>query len=995
MPYPRSNSSGIGPQGSGAEPTPFEQLWQANNQQSSMQLMQWAALSDPTVNATTRLAADMMSHTARNVGGRRLNESNFAGNNDNPGYAYKDGGLRDMITGGTTYDQFLATPAGSAIRTGMAAAALNTNVFGGSIGQMAFGIQQMMGSGGMTLDGGRFGGAGFVTDMTSQYMMDSVRNTFFDPTSGLANAQARGMDKDDFGDAGFAMSRRGMFAGMDAGGMKRINSKAGYEEYIGDLEKNKFTQVAKEARTHLNSLKEGDDIDIQAFNPNTDVFAKVNEMFKGAAKTISEFRDIFGPGLTASAAIEEAEKITGMSYADAGAGKAASAKLHKLKTISQVNGMDLHSMLTMDQTMAVSTAELMAQNHGGLPSDYARLAAASTPAIWEQSTVATQNRAESIRQSQLQGLGHVSTVSQDAVASLQMRAMTSILAESPYAVEAMYYAENNSDMSPEDKAAIRSKVKALGGAGTVEARDKINNELKEIMVKNGIEPGEMMNFYEGDVSALLNATSQGTNQAIMDMTAQQESARMIEETLPATLRAINLQERYGVGDTDKSQELLKTMFKTMDDEEVLGIMTGLKTGDDDAVNKIIESQDAYLREAGMGTIDPETKKYVTGSASEEFKKLFGEVYAEGEAATAARNAKFGTTDEFDMYGAIKDTRQAALANPSLINRVTIAQSAEQRKQATEKLLLNKSLGNQEVRKEGIAEQIARGFFGEGEVTDSAVLTYMEQDAELKNEVKRYDITNASAGNLTEEQINELGLQLGDKPGLDALLGITRDKNNKIEKFDDVKGMLSTPEGAGKLIDFIDASGVAWDQENKDGQATTLRIGDKAKSDVVRTKADELNRARAALSLSGITGKDQDAEIQKLDDLAEAEISNAVSKLNASSVTKFHKDLTDGNTDVTDAAVAGMANGDDAAIQAIIDSGSQETIMNQLVKRGQQLSKEAEKAGPGEKGDELRKKARNYKDAVDKIGGSGEEYVARIAVVMDGTGWGDLYKKPGQ
>ncbi len=945
--YPPGNSSGIGIQGYGAQPTPFEALWAASNQQSSMQLMQWAALTDPTVQAATRLSADLIT------GG------NYAGASNNNTYKYK----------GNTYDDFLNSAPGTFMQTGITAAAMNTNLFGGSLGQMAFGIQQMMGSGGMTMDGGRFTGSGFVTDLSSQYMLDSIRNNFFDPTSGLSNYKAQGLDKDDFGELGFTMGRRGMFAGMDAGGMTRIKSADEYRKYIQeDLIDNGFSETAKEAQRHLKSLEDaGASIDIQTFKPNKDTFKRINEMFEGAASTISEFRDIFGPGLSASAAIQEAEKLTGMSFGDAGANDAARQKLQSLKITAQTNGMDLHSMLGMDQALAMGSAAQMANMYGGLPSDYARMAAASTPGIWNASTIAMQNRAEDIRMASAKGLGHINTVSQDQVASLHMLGVNRIIGESSTAVEALFAADTMSNLSQETKDSIFSKVGQLGREGTKEGRGRINAELRSILADNGIDPGRMLDFYGGDPSALMNAVSQGTLNKVFDMANENDRARTISGTLPATIRAMSSEKRLGIGGDDKSLNMIKTLFGSMDGEQILAITENLKLGNDDEVSKIIDSQDSYLKKAGMA------------GGAEEFKTLLSQVHQETK-------AQMGGGAGFNLGGAIEDIWHKFRTNPQAVNFTSVAQREEAQKQAVNRTLLNKSLGNQSLNKEGILTQLARGFFGEGEVTDSALIAYMQGNDELSGSVKQYDITNESAGNLTESQLNELSAQLGGGT-LDQALGIKRGADGKMANYDEVKKLLSSSEGVYKLVGALGASGTAWDNVSKDGTNSRLLVADKATSSKVRGKADELNRARSALALSGLSGEERDAAIAKLNGMAESEISAEVNKLQANAVKAF----MGSSADDMDAIVKRMAEGDESALQSIRGSGAEEQIKQKMLDRAEELNKYSK--GDSKKSKDARDTNANYRDVLNKLDG-GNEFLGRIELIIDDKGWGSLYTKGG-
>lgn len=934
---PYGNSSGYGPQGYGAQPTPFEALWAQNKQRSSMQLAQWAALTDPTVRTATRLASDLAT------GGR------YQGN---------------------SYDDFLRTAPGSAIQAGMAAAGMNTNLFGGSLGQMAFGMQQALGSGGFRLDGGRFGGGGFVTDMTSKYMIDSIRDNFFDPTTGMGNYKTQGLNKQDFGELAFNMSRRGMFAGLDIGGMRQISSQEEYKSYINDLGQSGFGEMAKQAQDHMDSLvASGSDINIAAFEPNKAVFEKMNRMFEGAAETISSFRDVFGQNMSASQAIQEAEKLTGSSFSELGVAQQARDKLNKMKTISQYTGMDMQAMLAMDQTMAMSMAGALSQQFGGSPGTYSRFSAATTPYTWANTATAMQTRAEQVRMGNEEGR-YIRSYTQDEVMAVNTQAIAQISSEEGLAAEALYIA---SSMNIEDsqKAALRKKVEDMGKLGSKSERAKARSELAAMMKGMGFSPGEILASYGGDPIELLNMVDAGAQDTFIGMTLDQENARTLAGTLPDMLKKANTQERLGIGGTEKSLKMIQTMLGAMDPKTTSAVIKALKAGDDAEVTRLINSQDEYLKEFGMK------------GGAEEMKQLISDVHLESKKAV-----KGG--DGYNMGGALEEITTRFTNDRQNSNFTSTAERVEAERQALQSTLLNKSLGRESLAKGGFWEQMIRGAAGEGSLSDTAMLDYMEQSSTMAGDVSTYKITSEGA-NLSKEEVDKLAKQLGGDV-LDKKLGITRGDDGSISNWDDVSKKLGTASGVSKLVEALENSGTAWDVGSIDGKASEIRVADKQSSDITRSKADELNKARSAISLSGLTAEEKEAELKKLDAMAEDEMSAEIEKRQREGVLAFNRD-----EDVMDTVVSDIASGDATALEALESSGSMEEARQSMISRMQELEKTSNSAKwykPWNRGaaEEAGQKLGQYQDAMSRMEANGNEYLGRIELVMGDKMSGTLFKK---
>lgn len=182
-----ANTSGIGPQTGGFNPTPADSITSSLRQNSSDGLMQYALYNDPRVRAITGLMATGLA-----------GDPNQASN----------------LIKNTGQGQLLKDISALAVAAGL--------VPGGSPVQLAAGVQQMVGTQGFNV-GGNFGrnsavfGGGSITDMMSRTVFDSVKNNFYDQVTGMPKRAAHGMNMTQMSEAMGQLSSRGAFSGMSIG----------------------------------------------------------------------------------------------------------------------------------------------------------------------------------------------------------------------------------------------------------------------------------------------------------------------------------------------------------------------------------------------------------------------------------------------------------------------------------------------------------------------------------------------------------------------------------------------------------------------------------------------------------------------------------------------------------------------------------------------------------------------------------------------------------
>jgi hypothetical protein len=938
---PIGNSSGFGPQGWGGQPTPFENLWAQNNQQSSMQLLQWAAMTDPLVQSSTRWLAGAVT-----------------------GNSWGEGHRWAPFTSQSAID-FQKTDMYRMIQGGVAAASMHTNAFGGSVGQMAFGIQQMMGSTGFQLGGshgGVFQGAGFVTDMTSQYMLDSIRSNFFDPTSGMSNAYASGMNKTDFGELAFALGSRGAFRGERLGEMVQINGRDQFKSHINYLRANNFNTSASEAEAQLAAMGESADITTQALKPNKAAFDKVNQAMRAAGDVIAEFRDVFGPGSSVSKVIEQAERMTGMGFTELGAPQAARQKLADLRNISQITGMDMHTVVSMDESIQMGTAAKMAMMYGGSPGNYARMAAASTMGTWNTAALSSQDRQLGQRLASAQGL-HIANFSQDYVMGQTVLDSTRIMGEESIALEALYAADTLGNFDSATAQSIREKVSALGNARSESERSSIRSELSKIMASKGIQSGSLLDSYGGDVSVLMNGMSQRSVQAFANMAAGQTQNRTLTGSLSRVLKGTNMENRMGIGGDKNSFEMLRNLFGSLGSGEIWSLSGKLRdvelgNGNWDSVRSELEKYkdvldvDATLSQ--LQTVDKETRAQMGG--------------AYGGLSSGINEA----------WLQVKNTPEMS----NLTSKLDIKRMEDQKFNNT---ILNKSFGRQRIRKEGVLSLIARGLVGEGTINDDAIIGYLSSKDPKQVSVFDFD---SSGGGITADEYRKLSAVLGGTVLADAL-GV------KADDIDGAIAALSTSEGKSKLSNALSASGAAWSVEERSGSRTAISVAKAGAREAAEYTLNETNKAAAALALKGLTAEEREAELKKISKLSDEEYQKYINTEREAAQTAIIGDNTK-----FDKMMGGLSRGDALITQGIKDAGFLEAIKEKANVRLAELREEYDKESTGkgvfnlaekDKAEAAKRKIGEIESGLSRLEG-GQEYLGRITLVMENEASGDLFRK---
>lgn len=823
-PFP-GNASAFGPQPAGGNPFPFDAYSAQNNQNSTNMLMQWAALSDPRAMAAARMAG--RTFTQGRPGFNNMNVNDFLNN----------------------------TTEGRSIRA-MAANGAALGVFGGgSVGQMAFGAQQMAGSSGFRMDvtgrpaGQQFYGSGYVTNMVAQQMISRVRDSFINPVTGVAEANARGMNQTDMGNMMQSLASRGMFQGMNIGTLHQINpgDTAQRDKIVKMLQDQNLTADA-DAVAKMDIGRGG-----SQFVLNSDTFNKVKRTMESTAAMLSDFRDIFGKDMPVGELINQAEKLTGMSFGTAGTPDAARAKLMDLKTKGQTFGMSVQQMVDLDQNLQYGVSSLMASKFGGKPSDYSGVAAKMTGNMMESGIVNRHERDAALVSSRASGK-FVQDISTEDIMALQGQGMVNILGENSTAVEAMYAAEKFGNFA-DVKSEIHSLIGEMGNASTPAQQAAINKRLRDIMSSKGMQSGKLIEAHGGNPMELMKQLGQGSNQMLIDMASSNDQSRMLN-SFAALGESTGFFTRYkGTGVTAGLMHSLMGSLGTESMDQLIEL-----TSSGASKEKLLEffkGKEAFLSPgdtaAGMADLISERMGKDSGFGSQL-----------GEYVNLARN---------DRTMANQTSREAA--------------KNSQRMQRS-RFYMSRMFGNDAIYGGGAMEAAWRGLTGDGQVTDSAVLSYMK--SQTPGALSSYSMNDDGSGlSVNAEQAASLDAQLGG--ALSSALGVSGAELAKV---------LGTDAGASALQNALSSTNRVWGYSEKDGKKSITIAGSK-EAEASRGVMTDMNRALTAMRLSGeVTDQaSEEAARKRLEELAANGSDGLRSRLEEA---KKNNVFTTGNAEGIDALV---------------------------------------------------------------------------------------------
>lgn len=532
----------MGPQTGGMRPTAAMALQQLQNYQSTQQLLQYAAYTDPR----TRMAQGLI---ARGITGS---------------------------SGARASDWLNASREGQLVKDMSAVMAARGMLGGGNLANMAYGVQQTVANSGFTvggLGGGTsFHGAGFATDMLSRQVLDRVRGHFFDPVTGLAKSNAGGMDMGQLGGLMNSMTKRGAFQGMNVADLTQYKNQGQIDADIQAALKNGDQRLADELR----AIKPGQ----FAFKTNKGELDKMKRFMEDTADMLGDLKDTFGE-LPIDELLSTAESLVNMDISSVGGVQAMKSRIGRLQNTSRAFGLNERAVFEGQMRITQGAAAYMAQSMGGSVESHLRTASAFAPIALENALQNQMGYNAYTRQQRETGGSYVQKFTLDQRQALDAYGMSRILSEDPTLVEALYMSEKY-NFSADQRSALGGLFGQFAKAGTAQERAQIYGRIGNLTEQaSGIKSGSVLRAYGGDVNKLLNQMNYSTLEDFAaNVLAPNEQARIIQNDIGRLDNIHNVSGRYFQGTKkDQAVELAQHMFGSFENTDISKVSEMAKNGD--------------------------------------------------------------------------------------------------------------------------------------------------------------------------------------------------------------------------------------------------------------------------------------------------------------------------------------------------------------------------------------------------------------------------------
>lgn len=493
--------SGYGPQSGGFSPLPGDREFDKARFASSKALSDYALFTSAQVNSMSNMAA-------RGLAG-------------DPAQAAK------VMTSGSTESKLIRDAAALVTSTGL--------VPGGNPATLAAGVQKMVAHSGMQVGGdvGRGSqvfGYGKITDMMSQSVFDKVKESFFNPATGLSNRAAHGLNQTQMGEAISQLTARGAFAGMN----------------IGDI-----TQT-------------GGKLD---FKINKEQFSKVKNIVSDYAASLKSAKEIFGE-LDIADLTENAERLIGASVSQVGSTKAMKDRLANITNAAAAYSADPAAlaqeiMRTSDavqyQMYSVANKDprnAAIQSRAAMPQAFSKIAAG----ISEKGTIAAmgaQNTAQTAANAYAKQGVYMPTFSMEAMKEYNMGVMQGIAGEenSTNLLPALNLLSKNLIKDPDAKKRLESLIKGFGEASSPEEQQRFNDAIAGTLKEQGFDAEIMRSQYtDADLQGGLSSEyasmytntlgESGRNRSIEGVFTAMEFSDKAREVLSDEGRSTAIKELY-------------------------------------------------------------------------------------------------------------------------------------------------------------------------------------------------------------------------------------------------------------------------------------------------------------------------------------------------------------------------------------------------------------------------------------------------------------------
>lgn len=745
--------SGLGPQAGGYAPTPQEAMQAILKQQSSQQLMEYAVRSDPRTKALAGMVAKAL-----------------AGDN-----ATATSVLNNSKTG-----QFIKDGASFLMQSGL--------MPGGNPANLAVQVQNMMASQGFRFGGniglgGQNYGSGAFTDTASKMMFESIRKEFYNPVTGLSNANAAGLDMSQMSDAMGYLTSRGAFRGMDLGKIKYFNDPKDIAMSRAQAER----EGDKETVSQLDAItQKGGAGFVTSFNKPG--MKRVTDMFKNYASMLRDAKEVFGDLSGGVGALtQNAERLVGTSVAEFGALETMRSRMSSIRTTSMAYGLDpkavaSQSMETTDQLRMVMLRNAAsdprnrtAYGQAALGSDVNKTAAAIGNAATLNSIHGSQAlEAYAVAAKNAPGGGrYVRTFTQQQIQASSAELVNQLMGEestgNQYATLAMSLVGNKTITG--DKATeINTLLSDLGKNGNKEQTIAINTKIKKAMEDSGLNVEKILN--NTSLSEITGGMSLPTSQKMVSTYQAQAAARSISHLTYLKNTGLDSGILSGEGAPENMFKLLRTLDAPA--------LTALTAAIDD--NGVLDTKkiDALYKE------HPGLRDYYTQT----------ELKQSVESLTKSKSLTPGTNGKQAFTGVIDKFKSAAIN----MDVGASAMEVDKARQRGMQQYIESIRSGGPMTEESFAEEIMRGFFDQGQISDAAAMQYLtdnnaggvasiqlSKDAS-RLQLKEEDIEGKLIPTMGTDKVAQLFAAFAIKPGDNSALAAAMSKDARgLEEMTKLKG----------------------------------------------------------------------------------------------------------------------------------------------------------------------------------------------------------------
>lgn len=677
------------------------------------------------------------------------------------------------LMGGSTVDQFVG------ISTGLAGA-----------GQLRFG-------GGLNSPGGYMQGGGAMNDVVARQMWSRQQESFYSSSGGAMLHRTGGLSRGELGGVAAYMGQSGAFTGMQAGYLHTIKSKEDYAR----LQQGAASSGNRQFAADLDQFK-GSNFNIPAnvLEITKDSSEALNKKISAGAQAIGAIKDILG-GRPIAELASRAEALAGVSINSVDGAAAIKSRIDRIQNFAKTNGMSAQGVMANQMNISSQLQGM------GLNAEDASIASESVQVATQAAMNSSRARAARLAE---RGI-HTRQFSREQVDAMSVAGLAYNRNETKEIDGALYALEVRTDLTPEQKASIRSGIDGIRNATGSNAMELQANQRSGARALN---------------STLLNVTgtdaSTWSKGAVLSPTAARERAAIsmdIEQAKNKNLVGDILRRRgfdkdvvaggFGAG----TSEDVESLSAALADDTRTRVQAALSNGDAKGARSIIASTD--------------------GLDSKKKAELMAVIDRQG-----------GSTESSKRFGSALDVSSKLLADNAQLSNATSIQDRTRAIAAEGQNLLASQAFGTGIASDNLLTNLREGLLGGSQITDEQVMQFAAAKGKASS-IGSYD--KDGVFQMDKDMAANLLRSGGDK--LAKAMGLEGSESDRASQLQD---KLKSFEGMGNFLKY--SSEVGMVRKGSDNKAYFL--GSKDASEM----RDVLEKERTADMYSALAGEDR-AKIQ--------------------------------------------------------------------------------------------------------------------------------------